>query len=244
MKKIIFFKSLRITTVILTMGMLTFGSCGNGNDDEKPIIPSGPLEVTISGNISHTTHTPDQSGTVTLTRFPATVNEFKQVREQIGGEPHGAVALQIMAFEMYRRNKKIGEECIRLNSLSNTVTSSLARLNELFGKDANYARPYQMAAHLKGATPENGYNPTKPYTIEVKVNNGKPYQHSDIYQTEVLYLRVITNGRDSGTNGIDVLKTYDPNQSSEGKYFIIFACSDLYSQVKAISFTTTFNGLD
>ena len=38
-------------------------------------------------------------------------------------------------------------------------------------KIADYACPYQVAAYLKGATPENGYNPARPHIVEVRVNN-------------------------------------------------------------------------
>ena len=115
----------------------------------------------ITGKIDHTNYTKGQSGTVEFNRFPATVDEFKAVREKIGGEPHGAVALQVMAMEMYRRDRSIGLECIKLNNTLSNVNAVVSRLKELFGGDINYNRPYQIAAYLKGAEPGNGYNPTK-----------------------------------------------------------------------------------
>ena len=205
---------------------------------------SNPIEVTITGKISHTDYNPGQSATISFNRFPATVQEFQEVRNKIGGEPHGAVALQVMAYEMYRRDKKTGEECIRMNNVLNNVLTPVGRLKELFGNDFSYARPYQIAALLKGAKPENGYNPTKPYTIEVRVSKGNSYQYSHDYQTNVLYLEVITGGKDRGVDGISVLKTHKPNEPSNGQFFIVFACSSIYSQVKGISFTVPFNGLD
>ena len=232
-----------MAVVILIPGCLVISSSCDENDP----VPSGPLDVTISGEISHTTYTPGQTGTITFSRFPATVAEFKQVREQIGREPHGAAALQLMAYEMYRRNKKRGEECIRLNNLTNNVEMPIRRLNELFGAskdDPAYARPYQIAAFLKDATPENGYNPSKPYTVEVRVNKGVAYAKSADYQTDVLYLEVLTQGIDDGARGVAVLKTHKPGEPSKGDYFIVFNSSGLYSQVKPISFTSTFNGLD
>ena len=230
--------------LLIATAVFFFGNEGAVMKANPPEPAAVPINVKITGAISHTDHTPGQNGTITFNRFPATVKEFQQVRDQIGGEPHGAVALQIMAYEMYRRNKKIGEECITLNSVRTTVQSSTRRLNELYGKDANYARPYQMAAYLKDATPENGYSPSKPYTIEVQVDNVNAYQKSSIFQTDVLYLKVLTNGKDRGSVGVAVLKTHDPNQPSQGKYFIIFESSNLYTQVKAVSFTSPFKGLD
>lgn len=71
-----------------------------------------PLEVTMTGEIDHEEHTPGQSGSVSFNRFPASVAEFMQVREQIGKEPQGAAALEVMAMEMYRRNRNVGLECL------------------------------------------------------------------------------------------------------------------------------------
>ena len=181
---------------------------------------------------------------MTFNRFPATVEEFEQVREKIGGEPHGAVALQIMAYEMYRRDRAIGEVCIRLNNTVNNVNSATSRLRELFGNDAGYARPYQMAAYLSGATPQNGYKPNQPYTIEVKVSDVRPYQNSNDYQTQVLCLTVLTQGKSNGSDIVEVLNTLKPGEPSEGKYFIVFNSPSLYSQVQAISFANPFQGLE
>jgi hypothetical protein len=230
-----FLKHLSVTAVVITFGICSIYAQTTG---------LAPLEVSISGKISHTTYLSIQSGKVTFNRFPATVEEFVQTREKIGGEPHGAVALQIMAYEMYRRDRSIGEECIRLNSTTSSVGMSLRRFGELYSSDVNYQRPYQMAAFLKGATDKNGYSPTKPYTVEVRVSKGVKYQYSNDFQTTVLYLEVLTKGKDKGAEQVSVLKTLRPGEPSEGKYFIIFSCPGLYSSVKGVSFANPFQGLD
>jgi hypothetical protein len=206
--------------------------------------PLSEITVKITGTISHTTHTTGQSGTVEFNRFPATLDEFKAVREKIGTEPHGVVALELMAYEMYRRNKSIGTECITLVNTTTNVNTPISRLNELFGNDANYARPYQIASFLKGATPANGYNPTKPYTVEVKVNDARPYQETSIFQSTVLYLDVQTTGTDTGSRTVEVLTTAKPGEPGENKYYIVMNAPGLYSQCKEISFTNPWNGLD
>lgn len=212
-------------------------------NEEKPL---APLEVRITGEINHTTYTKGQKGSVTFNRFPATVDEFKQVREKIGGQPHGAVALQLMAMEMYRRDKKIGHECIKLNNVTINVKLVVGRLKELFGGDANYNRPYQMAAYLRGATPENGYNPTKPYTVEVIVDPVTEYQQDKlVYQSTILFLKILTNGKDSKSDKVEVLKTHKPGEPGEnGKFFIVSNSPGMYSQVKEKSFSQEFKGLD
>jgi len=237
---------LRKATILLTSGLLILLITSFQINDEQTesSVSSVPLEVTISGTISPTVHVPSQSGTVTFNRFPATVEEFEQVREKIGKQPHGAVALQIMAYEMFRRDRTIGEECILLNTVTNNTRTAIGRLRELFGNDVNYARPYQMAAFLKGATPKNGYNPSKPYKIEVRVNKVQKYQYSNDYQTDVLYLQVLTQGKSTGAEAVSVLKTHKPGEPSNGEYYIVFTCAGLYSSVQAVSFTAPFNGLD
>lgn len=202
-----------------------------------------PLNVTITGKIDHNVHTPGQTGQVVFNRFPASVAEFTQVREKIGGEPHGAIALQIMAMEMYRRDRAIGTECLKLNNTTTNVKGCLDRLKELFGTDVSYARPYQAAAFLSGATPDNGYKPNEPYTINIEVRGNRPYQETSIYQSKVLAFFIECAGRKDGKVGIEVLKTKKPGESSNGKYFIVFNCPDTYFQVEPISFDATFDGL-
>ena len=222
MKRISFF-----VIIVLILGMTAF----NSNAQE----PSTGLEVKISGNINHTSFRANQLGSVTFNRFPASVEEFKRVQEQIGGEPHGAVALELMAAEMYRRNTDIGTECIKLCNTSINVNSQLNRWKELLGKDVSYARPYQIGAFLKGATPENRYSPQEPYTIEVRVNKARPYQSITDYQSTELYLEVLTKGKAHGSETVCVVKPNPCRYYPEGsKYFLVNNCPGLYSQVKEI----------
>jgi len=241
-----FIKRFRKITILLVSGLLilTLTSLHNNDVQNKNSANSEPFEVSISGNISGTVYVPLQSGSVTFNRFPATVEEFNQAREKIGDKPHGAVALQIMAYEMFRRDRAVGEECIMLNNISSNTRSPIGRLKELFGNDANYARPYQMAAFLKGATPKNGYNPSKPYKIEVRVSKTQKFLYSDIFQTNVLYLQVLTQGKSTGAETVAVLKTHKPDEPSNGEYFIVQSSPGLYSSVQAVSFTAPFKGLD
>ena len=211
---------------------IVLASCEK-DDKVDPNLPA--LQVSITGTINHNTHTPGQEGTVTFNRFPASVNEFKQVQEQIGGEPHGAVALELMAAEMYRRNAKRGRECMQLCNVPLNVDIQIERWQELFGRDNYYARPYQIAAFLRGATQANNYTPQEPYTIVVKVNNGRPYQDYQAYMSTVLYLDVTSQGHDAGSQTVYVVK---PNACrdfpSGSRFFLVDNCPGLYTQVKEI----------
>ena len=73
--------------------------------------------------------------TVNFDKFPATINEWKDMQSKLGGEPQGAVALQVMAFELYRTNRADGEQALRLNNISTNYNSTVERLREIMGKD-------------------------------------------------------------------------------------------------------------
>ncbi len=208
------------------------------NVDTTDPVSTNPIQWSFVGNINHDTWTPGQEAKVIFDRFPKTTQEFKELQDKMGKEPQGAVALEIMAMEMYRRNVSIGTECIKLANLSINVNSILNRLKELFGKDVNYARPYQMACFLLGSSPENGYNPSKPYTIEVKVNPTNQYENSAQFESKFLHLLIKSNGHDNAQQIVTIIKPAgSPN-------FLVSNCPGLYYQCKKIGYGQTFNGLN
>ena len=203
------------------------------------------VEVTMNGSIDHAVWSAGQTATVSFNRFPVSVDEFRQVREQLGNEPHGCIALQVMAYEMYRRDKTVGKACIELNNLKVNVNQTVSRLNELNRPNDSYARPYQMAAYLKGATWQNGYSPDKPYTVTVRTRPGVKHENSNTFQAMILYLDInVEGGKDKGWSPVSVVKTLKPGEPSEGKYFIVNDSCDMYSQVRDVSFAKPFEGLD
>lgn len=193
----------------------------------------------IKGNIDHKTWNKSQSSVVTFDGIPKTLEEFKRAQAVLGLEPQGAVALQLMAMEMYRHDRQLGTECLTLVNTSTNLNSVISRLREILGNDANYARPYLVASFIKGATPDNGYNPRKPYQIEVRVNPVTPYQASNLLRGYVLYLQVYSNGYDTPWRGVEVVK-----QQGE-QYYRISNCPSMYTQCKEISWETDaeFKGL-
>ena len=180
---------------VASVMLLSLGACDKNEPGEEKPKNLPDIDVKIEGTIDHQKLVEGQKGSVTFNRFPATAQEFKEVREKIGKEPHGAVALQIMAYEMFRRNQRIGMECINLNSTntnSGEKSSAVRQLRLLFNND-NSSRPYQMAAYLKGATFENGYSPTKPYTADKRKRKtrsgrfGKDQRPERIERRQIFY---------------------------------------------------------
>ena len=174
---------------------------------------------------------------VTIESIPQSVEEFQALQEKLGKDPKGAVALEVVAIEMYRQlGKEIGTECIKLCNTDLNVGSVTSRIKELFRENDSYARPYQMAAFMKGASPENGYNPDKPYVIEMFPDRTtKPQRNSD--GTTELFFQIISHGHDVGSQRVYVVK---PNGS---EYYLVDNCPGLYSQVKKIAYGQEFNGL-
>ena len=177
-------------------------------------------------NISHTEWEPGKETMVEFSSFPTTLSEWKFQQKTLGKEPQGAVALQVMAFELYRHNRADGEHALRLNNTSTNYNSTVERLKEIMGKDKYYARPYIAWAMLRGATPENGYTVHPPYTIDMKVDPNKRYQESQLLHGTVIYLLINSKGWDTNWRGVEVVKP----QGSD--YYVVSNCPAMYTQCK------------
>ncbi len=196
-----------------------------GNEVDAKRKSSG--QSTNSNNtVSPTTWEPDKEVTVTFNQFPTSLAEWKRMQEQFGTTPEGAVALQIMAFELYRNNRTDGEAALRLNNTGTNYNSTVERLKEIMGKDQYYARPYIARAMLQGATPENGYTVRPPYTISLKVDPNKKYQESQLLHGTVIYLLIYSKGWDTPWRGVEVVKP----QGSD--YYVVSNCPAMYTQCK------------
>lgn len=195
-------------------------------------INSETVPCEIEGKISHDTYDASQAGKVTFERFPNSIIEFEATRNRLATEPHGAVALQVMAFELYRRNPDEGLKALKMNNTETNFTSTLRQLKEMMDtKDAVYARPYLAAALLQGATPENNYTPEKPYTVSVRVNPTSKYQESEFLNGTVIYLQVDSKGWDTNWRGVEVVKP-------EGEqFYLVSNCPALYTQCKKVKGT-------
>lgn len=191
----------------------------------------GAKTYKIEGRINHDTWDKSQSSRVTFAGIPATLEEFKQVRQTLGKEPQGAVALQVMAFEMYRRDRVVGEQALRLNNTSTNYNSTVERLKEMMGKDKFYARPYLAAALLDGANPGNAYTPKSPYCVKMRVNPATKYQDSQFLGGTVIYLQIDSEGWDTNWRGVEVVK---PEGES---FYVVSNCPAMYTQCKQIKGT-------
>ena len=91
---------------------------------------AGGVNYVMTGRINHDDYDKTQTATVSFSRIPETLEEFLELQEKLGVEPQGAIALQVIAFEMYRRDKTVGTEAIRANNTQTNFSSrrSLERI--------------------------------------------------------------------------------------------------------------------
>jgi len=183
---------------------------------------AGGVNYVMTGRINHDDYDKTQTATVSFSRIPETLEEFLELQEKLGVEPQGAIALQVIAFEMYRRDKTVGTEAIRANNTQTNFNDCLRQLKEKLGKDPGYAQPYIVAALMVGASPSNGYQPRKPYTISLRVNPAVEYKESQILGGTVLYLQVNSEGWSQNWRGAEVVKPYDSD------YYLVSNCPAFY----------------
>ena len=199
-----------------------------GDAKSKLEVKVGNHTYKLDGKINHGKWSKHQSSTVTFTNFPATLEEFKQVQKVLGTEPQGAVALQVMAFEMYHRDPELGKAALELNNTSTNLSSTMRQLSQVMGEDASYCRPYLAAAMLKGAKPTNAYSPDRPYQIKIRVNPVTKYQESELLDGVVIYLQIDSEGWDTNWRGVEVVRPYGED------YYVVSNCPAMYTQCKKI----------
>lgn len=178
----------------------------------------------------------DKSATevVEFAKFPRTLAEFKAEQARLGNSIGGAVALTLMAYQMYYNDQTVGTEALKLINYSGNMYSTLSVLKQkyrksLAGKDS-YCQPWLVASYLEGATPANAYRPSKPYRIHVRTNPARKYEtlNSSTFRGWIYPVQVKCNGADTAWRGVDVCK-------EKGKqYYTIFNCPNLYVGVKEI----------
>ena len=174
------------------------------------------------------------SDKVSIEKIPATLEEFQTLQTELGTTPEGCVMLQLVAMEMYRRDKAVGLECLKLNNTTTNLGDVTRRLNELFNtSDEYYARPHLVSTYFKGAKPSNGFNPEKPYTIQVRKDPTRGDERSQLLKGIVKHLQVYSDGYDTPWRGIDVV------QQKGDTYYRVSNCPALYTQCKEVDFDAT-----
>lgn len=175
---------------------------------------------------------------ITINSIPKTYAEFETLYNELATTPEGTVALELVAMEMYRVNQSVGTRCLKLINTDTNYATMMRRLPEIFNEGDSYGRPYLVASYMQGASPENGYNPDKPYVIQVKHHPNQPTKYYELMEGTVYPMMIYCYGADTPWRPISAFlldgETYYKIQESGG----------ITSQCKQIKRTQTFNGLD
>lgn len=225
MKKILFCSAWLLTTFCLqTMAQA-----------ELKTWTYGGHTYTQKGTLTAKHYDKKATGVVTFTNVPSDYEEFETVYKQfLGKTPHGTAAMMVMAMEIYGRDREVGKQCIELINYPSNVNSVISRLKDKYGTSAyapendSYNQRYLPAAVLKGATPQNGYRPQRPYTVEMKASVNKHQEMQISGSGRVMYVYVMGKGWDTEQRSVEIIR--QPNQP----LYQIFNCPSLYTQCKTI----------
>ncbi|MBO7140488.1 MAG: hypothetical protein J6W19_07975 [Prevotella sp.] len=207
------------------------------NDEDSLLY--GDHKYSMQGNIAADKYRRNGFGIVTFTYIPSNYEEFKAVYTNfLGKTAFGAAAMMPMAMEMYARDREVGRQCIELLCYPSNVNSVISIIKEKFGSNPNdsYGQRYLPAASLKGATPENAYQPERPYTVQMEASVN---QHQELKITgsgTVLYLYIMGGGWDTHQRSVEVIK--QPGKD----LYQVFNCPSLYTGCKQI--VGTWAGLE
>ena len=212
---------------ISTTAFAQFGSIGRAiRHEAKQEVKKGVRE-----GVNNSTAFSDK---VSIEKIPASLEEFQALQAELGTTPEGCIMLQLVAMEMYRRDKTVGLECLKLNNTETNLSFVTSRLNEIFREGDSYARPYLVSSYFEGAKPSNGYNPEKPYTIHVRRNPAHPDdERSQALKGYVKYFQVYSEGYDTPWRGIEVV------QQKGDTYYRVSNCPSVYVQCKEVDFDAT-----
>ena len=108
----------------------------------------------------------------TFNQLPTNVSELQNISEATLDTPFKTAALTMLALCQYEKDSAATIEM--LNFLKGP--ENVSEYEKQFIKERLKDKQYKVLSFFDGATPENGYTPSVPYTIEVTDN---PYSYPD-----------------------------------------------------------------
>ena len=103
---------------------------------------------------------------ITFDALPTNLAELKALPESSLDSAFKTVALTIAALSNYEKDADATFEMLDFLKGPENVST----YEKQFIRERLYEKQYKIPAFFKGATPENNYTPTTPYTIEVMEN--------------------------------------------------------------------------
>ena len=127
--------------------------------------------------------------TVTFEQLPATLEQMKAMPEASLKEPENTAALAIAALSLYPVDKEAALQMLEFLQ----GPKGLSPYDKQFLADRFRDKDYVPRSYFSGATPENNYEPSAPYTFTFFEN---PYSR-DNFSEGYLTLHIKSGGADS-----------------------------------------------
>lgn len=109
----------------------------------------------------------NKTETFTFAKLPESVAELQVLPEASLDSPFKAAALSLLALCAYGADKATGIEMLNFLRGPRPLSSmEISFLDDRF-RDGQWYVPF---SYFKGATPENDYTPTEPYTLDIESN--------------------------------------------------------------------------
>lgn len=142
--------------------------------------------------------------TIVIQKLPESLEELKALPQAAMDTPFKTAALTICALCAYGADKDIGVSMLNYIKGPRPLTpTELSFLKDRF-MDNHYYIPF---SYFKGATPENDYQPTEPYTLDIEAG---PYA----YQDEGYAMLNIRSG------GADSPRQIKLRRAGDGKWYL------------------------
>lgn len=104
---------------------------------------------------------------IVFTKMPANLQEMKELEYASLSKPEYAPALFLAAMKVYAKDKEAAYEMIQFLR----GPKELNNMDKQFLKDRMADKAdYIVESYFKGATVENNYTPSTPYTVEITEN--------------------------------------------------------------------------
>lgn len=146
----------------------------------------------------------NKTETFTFNKLPESVTELQALPEASLDSPYKTAALSLLALCAYGADKAVGIEMLNFlrgpRPLSN---QEISFLDDRF-RDGQWYVPF---SYFKGATPENDYTPTEPFTVEISSNTNSAVNEG--YMT--LWLK---------SGGADSPRQFSLRMKGDGRWFL------------------------
>ena len=144
------------------------------------------LEQTVRNAVANAGN---KSYTVTFSQLPASLDQMKAMPEASLKEPENTAALAIAALTLYPIDKEASLQMLEFLQ----GPKGLSPYDKQFLADRFRDKDYVPRSYFNGATPENNYEPSEPYTLTFFEN---PYSR-DNFSEGYLTLHIKSGGADS-----------------------------------------------